>query len=295
MTNKQLADEVKQKFLEAQKLLQMPPVLKVFEDTERIVANDKALKDFSSHSYVFSDVSFGIKDMDRSVVIRQPDGVLKEANYEIKKRVCQIFNPSHGRSFSEPKIFEPDNFKRLLEENKYEFLLDRACLQFEPCEARYHEITSQIYLHISEHLQFDAIRSTRHFGSMAFFLAWHKLIDNLLLDMIRNDMLKNAVQIICVLYKTNEIKEETENILKQIDDHEDIDKRIDRVVNNLLAQKDISEKIDKSNEDLKADEICFEFIQEYLNKYCFKKPQLKLALQTYFEWHNELKKIQTSY
>jgi small subunit ribosomal protein S22 len=294
LTSKQLEDEVRNRFSEAEKALQMPPVIKPIEDQSKVYSHDQALSNFSKHTYVFSDVTFGLKNKDRSVVVREPDGALKEASYDIKKRVWQIYFPLKDRTFTEPKIFEEDNFKRLLSEEQYQFLLDRACLQYEPEEQQFHDISSRVYLHINEHMHFESLRSTRHFGPMAFFLAWHKIIDNLLLDMVRNDYMRNAVELICVFYKINNCKENVD-ILSRCIKTESIEKKIQNTVSDLLKKESVLQQIDKSDDELRDDEAYIEFVQKYVEKYSQKKPQLELALQTYKEWHNELKNIQLKY
>jgi small subunit ribosomal protein S22 len=287
--------EVRSKFAEATKLLQMPPVLKIMEDNCKELSHDAALKNYSPYTYIFTDISLDKKNADRLIVVRNPDGTLKEAPYDIKKRCWQIYFPVENRRFREPKMFEPENFKRLLSEGQYAFILDIACTQYEPYEPKYHSITSQVYLHINEHLKFDELRSTRHFGPMAFFFAWHKTIDEMLLDMIRNDYLKNAVQLICLMYKLNDIKDSTA-ITQQLKMDEESENQIKFTIQSLLNREDsVIKKIEKSDDDLRTDEICFEFIQDYVNKYSQKKPQLELVLQTYKEWHNELKNIKKGF
>lgn len=292
MTTKQLEEEVRKKFRKAEHLLQMPPVVKVMEEKRKIISTDPALADFSESSFVFTDVTFGLKNSDRSVVIRNPDGVLEEAPYDVRKRVYQIYFPLAGRKFRNPKMFEPENMKRLLNNGEYEFLLDKLCLQFEPYEPKFHEITSQIYQHINEQKSFEKLRSTRHFGPMAFFLAWHKLIDELLLDMISNDYLRNGVELICLMFKLNAIEADT-NILKKLWEVDNVERQIKSTIDSLLSREDSSiKKIDKTNEDLHIDELCFEFIQEsFVKQHALKKAQLELMLQTYKERHTELKNI----
>jgi len=273
----------------------MPPILKVKEDNCKIISTDKALSKFSPHTFVFTDVSFGLKHDDRSIVTRDSDGTLKEASNDLRKRMLQTYFPTNNRSFREPKVFEADNFKRLLAEHNYEFLLDRVCCQYEPHEKRFHELTSQIYTHINENFQFQTLRSTRHFGPMSFFLAWHKTIDDLLLDMIRNDYLKNAVELICLMYKLNAINEPM-NILNEFNHEQDLEVQIQSTVSAILSRdQSIIKKVEKTLDDLKIDELCFEFIQEYVTKFSNKKPQLEITLQTYKEWHNELKNIQQGF
>lgn len=292
MTSKQLEDELRSKFRHAEHLLQMPPVLKVMEEQKKVISTDEALSGFSDSSFVFTDVSFGLKNSDRSVVIRHPDGVLEEAPYNVRKRVYQIYFPMAGRKFRIPQMLEDENLKRLINSEEYEFVLDSLCMQFEPYEPKFHEITSQVYQSINEHQQFDKLRSTRHFGPMAFFFAWHKMIDDLVVDMIRNDYLKNAVELICLMFKLNAIEFDT-SILKTLQEVNDTERQIKSTIDALLKKTPSdAQKIQKTNEDLKVDELCYEFIQEaFVKKHSLKKPQLESVLQTYKERHNELKSI----
>lgn len=125
---------------------------------------------------------------------------------------------------------------------------------------------------------------------MAFYLSWHKIIDKLLLDMIRSDYLRNAVELICLMYKLNAIPDDI-SILKNFDKNES-EKQIRSTLNLLLSKSQPEIKqIDKSSEDLKLDEICFEFIQNYAKNHSPNKGHLQRALQTYKERHNELKSI----
>lgn len=292
MTTKQLEEEVRAKFKHAEHLLQMPPVVQVLQEREKIIASDEALTGFSESSFVFTDVSFGLKNSDRSIVIRHPNGVLQEAPYDVRKRAYQIYFPMVGRKFRCPKMFEDENMKRLIENEEYEFVLDSLCMHYEPYEPKFHQITSQVYQSISEHQKLDKLRSTRHFGPMAFYFAWHKVIDDLVLDMIRNDYLKNTVELICLMFRLNAIEFDT-NILKKLQETDDTDRQIKTTIDALL-NKTLSDaqKIQKTSEDLKIDELCFEFVQEaFVKQHSLKKPQLELAMQSYKERHNELKSI----
>lgn len=292
LTTKQLEDEVRSKFQLADELLQMPPIVQMMQQQKRVIARDPALQGFSENSFVFTDITFGLKNSDRSVVIRQPDGVLEDASYDIRKRVYQIYFPMAGRKFRDPKLFEDQNIKRLLDNEEYEFVLESLYMQFEPYEPKFHQISSQIYHHIIDNGKFELLRSTRHFGPMAFYLAWHKSIDELVLDMIRNDYLKNAVELICLMFKLNAIQEDT-SILKTFETLNERERQIQSTIDALLNKTDSSiKKITKAQEDFKIDELCFGFIQEsFVKQHSLKKGQLENALQSYKERHNELKSI----
>lgn len=270
----------------------MPPVVQMMQEKQRVISRDPALTGFSQNSFVFSDVTFGLKNSDRSVVIRNPDGTLEEAPYDVRKRVYQIYFPMAGRKFRIPKMYEDQHLQRLLKNEEYEFILDRLCIQFEPYEASYHQITSQVYQHICDNGKYEILRSTRHFGPMAFYFAWHKSIDGLVLDMIRNDYLMNAVELICLMFKLNAIQADT-SILKTLAKVNDRERQIQSTIEALLNKTDSSiKKIQKDQEDFKIDELCFGFIQEsYVKQHSNKKGQLENALQSYKERHNELKNI----
>lgn len=296
MTTKQIEDEVRAKFNAAQKLLQMPPIVKVLEEKPSSISNDPAIKGFSTSPFVFTDITYGLKNSERSVIVRSPEGMLEDAPYSIRKRVFQIYFPLQGRKFRDPKMFEPENLERVLDNNNYEFLLDNLCLQYEPYEQQFHDITSQVYQHINEHEHFDMLRSTRHFGPMSFFLSWHKMIDNLLLDMIRNDFLKNGVELICLMFKLNSIDEKS-NILKKLEPYDDPEKLVKMKIKEMLStapEDSIERQIGKSSSDFIVDELCFEFIQNFVKEHSLKKSHLELALQTFKEKHTELKRLANS-
>lgn len=81
------------------------------------------------------------------------------------------------------------SFQLLWEKGEFEFILDRACIQFEPDDRQYHDITLNTYCRLNEQMAFDKLRSTRHYGPLCFYLALTKNIDNLLLENLRDDRL----------------------------------------------------------------------------------------------------------
>lgn len=80
------------------------------------------------------------------------------------------------------------------------------------------------------------------------------------------------------------------NILEKLIAEEGLEYQISVTVKSLLSHEEAS-KVEKSKDDLRMDGLCFEYIQDYVSKHSTKKSPLELALQTYKEWHNELKNI----
>lgn len=92
-------------------------------------------------------------------------------------------------------------FQSLLDRKEYEFILDRACVQFEPNDPEYQRVTREVYERINLEKHFDVLRSTRHFGPMVFHFVWTSNIDNFLCEMIENSQIEHAVLVIRLYHK----------------------------------------------------------------------------------------------
>lgn len=190
-------------------------------------------------------------------------------------------------------MFETENLKRCLDAYDYEFVLDRMCIQFEPYEQEFHDVSSAVFQHINDSKKFDILRSTRHFGPMSFFLAWHKMIDDLVIDMIKRDYLKNAVELICLMYNLNDIPYD-KNIL------EELDKLANSIESNKIdgltiakkgLEQDFTDTVGKTADEFKSDAICLEFIENFCKSHGIKKSPLSLCLQLYKESNEEKKRL----
>lgn len=262
-------------------------------DTPKTISKDPGLHSFSNSKYVITDITYGIDDVDRTIVVRQIDGTLENADAKIRKRINQIYFPSQGRKILVPRMFEPENLKSCLDRHEYEFVLDRMCTQFEPYEQAFHDVSSQVYQHINDTKQFDILRSTRHFGPMSFFLAWHKMIDDLVIEMVERDFLTNAVEVICLMYNLNDIQYD-KTILKRLDQLTNVDQSND--VNGFAIAKkgleqELTDTVGKSSNQFKIDEICLEFIDSFCKSHGIKKSQIALCLQLYRNSNEEKKRL----
>lgn len=196
LTDKQLKEEQEKTIERGQAKLQMPPVLAEAKENIEILEKDDMLSGFSKSKHLFIDISLGIPIRDRLIVARDVDGTLRTATLDEKRRMRQIYFPISGKELVMPKMFEEKHLEKILERNDYEFILDRACIQFEPDEQDYIRITHRTYEHIDQTNLFDILRSTRHFGPMSFYFVWYKKIDRLLNDMIRRDLINDAVSLL---------------------------------------------------------------------------------------------------
>ncbi|XP_058462369.1 small ribosomal subunit protein mS22 [Malaya genurostris] len=267
MTDDQLREEVKKSIGLAGRMLQMPPIVHEMQDNPRVLAKEGALKGFSDVKIVFTDITHGLKNSKRTIVERLTDGTLQEASFETRKRLNQIYFPLKGRHIRMPSMFEASELNKILAAGDHEFILDRACIQFEPYEKDYHRVTATVYQHVNENKLFDSLRSTRHFGPMSFFLTWHRSVDDLLLDMIKREYFRNGVELI-VLYCT------LHDVKVNLDSFEQIKQHI------LGTESPAFELEDRTTEQLQQDEKYLSLIEQFVIEHCLKKVQLNLAIAT---------------
>ncbi|VEN51693.1 unnamed protein product [Callosobruchus maculatus] len=219
MTNEELQMAMREAELKADNLLQIPPVVPVRTPISKILSQDPELQGLESSKMIFTDITFGVKDSDRLIVVREPDGTLREAEWEVRNRINQIYFPQEGRAIKTPQMFQGTEFEDVLKRQEYEFILDRACIQFEPNDPEYQRVTSITYQHINDNNGFEKLRSTRHFGALAFFLVWHKNIDNLLLELIETCYADEANTLIELYSKIHKVNFEKTSELSMIEDY----------------------------------------------------------------------------
>lgn len=75
------------------------------------------------------------------------------------RHLFQIYFPIQGRKVREPIMFsDEEKFHGLLEQERYEYVLDRACIQYEPDETSYQKVTSITYQHVDMKSNFNLLR-----------------------------------------------------------------------------------------------------------------------------------------
>ncbi|XP_060074123.1 small ribosomal subunit protein mS22-like [Ylistrum balloti] len=186
----------------AVELLKMPPFMKEKDSTTKVLSKNPEIAPALTSKYVFTDISLGVGNRDRIIVIRDVDGTLRTANPEERIRANQIYYPKFGVSAVPPKMFEQSHLEYLLENGLTDivYILDRVCVQFEPDDKDFIRVTQTIYEYVKENRCFSKLGSTRFFGPMAFYFILKKDIQYLLVDMIQHDLLLDAVSLIH-LYK----------------------------------------------------------------------------------------------
>lgn len=286
LTDEELEEATKAAKRRAEKYLQMPPVVKQRVDSSATLCDDAALQSHDTARYVFTDITYGLKDRQRFIVIREPDGTLRHANWKERDRMVQTFFPRPERQLHKPRMFEGEYlrvrtitstsylvsliFKKgrkeecshevnvnilrlslqdLLNCNKYEFILDRACVQFEPDDPDYQAVTREVYEHLNAERRFDILRSTRHFGPMLFHLVWTSNIYNLLYEMIETGRIEHAALLVR-LYHT--IHPTTKSAVEQCEHTDDVD-FVMHYVRLELSKEDRIQKLLQSYKELQRE------------------------------------------
>lgn len=106
LTDEELQKARKMAEHKANKYLQMPPVVKQRLDLSVPLCKDAALQSHDTTKYVFTDITYGLNDRNRFIVIREPDGTLRHANWQERDKMLQIYFPKPGRELRKPKMFE---------------------------------------------------------------------------------------------------------------------------------------------------------------------------------------------
>ncbi|KAL3281647.1 hypothetical protein HHI36_004853 [Cryptolaemus montrouzieri] len=169
LTDHQLNEHLHEIRIKAIGLLQFPPAVVVRKPKVKVFSRDFALKGYGTSKFVFTDITFGLKDNERLIVTRDLDGTLQEVDWTSRDRINQVFFPRKYRQLKVPHLFKENYFEELLNRREYVFILDLACQQFEPADPEYQRVSSITYQHINNNNEFEKIRGTRHFGSMTFF------------------------------------------------------------------------------------------------------------------------------
>uniref|UniRef100_A0A1E1WQJ0 28S ribosomal protein S22, mitochondrial n=1 Tax=Pectinophora gossypiella TaxID=13191 RepID=A0A1E1WQJ0_PECGO len=276
LTSEELEAELARANEKADKLLQMPPVVKVQQPINDVLSQDPALLGYDKAKYLFTDISFGVDNAHRIIVERDPDGTLKACDHDLRKRLNQVYFPIKGRKIREPLMFaDEEKFNSLLDRAEYEFILNRACIQYEPEEPKYQQITSITYQHVDMQKKFDLLRSTRHFGPLVFYLTWHQTMDELMLELLQTGTVREAVLLMA-------LRQAIHGDLANGAAAQELTQQILPTPVQLTKPDRITE------EDIQLDTRCMDCVAQYIKQNSAMKSQQELALQGFREYYQQL-------
>lgn len=204
MTDRELAQAQAETLRKARRKLHMPPVMSERSTKPEVLEQDLAIQGYDSARYMFTDITYGVHDRDRIIVARESDGTLREAMGEERDRLNQIYFPRKGRKVKMPLLFEPEHLNEILGPERYEYVLDRNCVQFEPDHPVYIRTARAVYDHINDNGNYAILKSTRHYGPMVFYLVWERICDNLMVHYFHHQELDNAVEVVKLYGMLNE-------------------------------------------------------------------------------------------
>ncbi|VDI59787.1 small subunit ribosomal protein S22 [Mytilus galloprovincialis] len=262
--------------------LQMPPVMKADEPVEQVYGQDPEIANLLDFKFVFTDISIGLKDRDRHVTVRDTDGSLRPATSDEKQRACQMYSTNEVRKVIMPKMFEPDHLENILHEKNYIYLLERACIQFEPDSPDFIRVCNRVYNHVAETQTFNALRSTRFFGPMTFYFAWNNRIESLLTDMIQNDLLEDAIDLIelyQIIHPSVNMLESINMVTMEIDNVEQSEEAMKQLKKNKLMNGYCIKRETDENTISEKLKILMDFCKHHASKE--HAAELELSIQTY--------------
>ncbi|XP_070685199.1 small ribosomal subunit protein mS22 [Pempheris klunzingeri] len=200
MTDEQLKQATELATEQAKKLLQMPPVLPERKPINDVLSEDKILDGMDTAKYVFTDITYNTPHRERFIVVREPSGTLRKATWEERDRLIQTYFPKEGRKLTAPLIFKEENLKMVFSQDRHEDVLDMCLVQFEPDSSEYIRVHGATYEDLDKHGKYELLRSTRHFGGMAWYLVNARRVDGLIVDMLKKELLQDAVSLVSLFH-----------------------------------------------------------------------------------------------
>jgi small subunit ribosomal protein S22 len=188
MTRDQLQEAHTKTVAEAEQLLQMTPVLPGRAWRGETLKHDQELDGFLDNCMIFTDISMNKESKDRSVLVREPSGVLRDATWEERDRMMQVYFPSLGRKMWLPHMLTDEGLIPVLEAEQYRNILEVACLQCEPDSTDYIRVHCTVYDRIEKEGAYDALRSTRHFGGLVWYLVRQEKMVGLIKDVVQRKL-----------------------------------------------------------------------------------------------------------
>ncbi|VDL82642.1 unnamed protein product [Nippostrongylus brasiliensis] len=160
MTDERLDQTMEKMREEAQRFLSLVPLKEPRSQEVTILSRDSEISGFDNSKFVFTDITFDATDQDRVVVVREVDGTLRTATPEEHDRMNRVYYEKPNRPVFPPPVFEDP-------------YLQAGFLNF-------YVLVQCVFDRVVEAGDFDVLHSTRHFGTLVFYLALNENIPPLL-------------------------------------------------------------------------------------------------------------------
>lgn len=181
----------------ARELLRMPPILPPREPKEEVLEENSRLAGLLDYKIVFTDVTQHKEHKSRRIVVREPGGHLREATWEERDRMQQVYFPQLGRQMQLPAVLQAANLAAALQRRDCHVdILEMVCAQCEPDSEDYIRVHKTVHADVDSRGVYDLLRSTRHFGGLVWQLMTEDKIGGLLKDMLTWKKLSDAEDLV---------------------------------------------------------------------------------------------------
>ncbi|XP_032239658.1 28S ribosomal protein S22, mitochondrial [Nematostella vectensis] len=196
MTDEELLAAEEDAESRARSMLEMPPVMEEREEINEVIGTDERLAGYDSANLIFTDISMSATDRTRNIVVREPDGRLRKANWSERDRMNFIYFPKEGRKWKMPEMLTESGLQVPLSQNRHEDVLDLVCVQCEPDSPDFIRVHQHVYDDINANSKFELLRSTRHFGGLLYYLTRLRKLDNLLDELTDSGRFQDAIDVV---------------------------------------------------------------------------------------------------
>jgi len=245
LTVEEFEIEKKRVTLRARQKMKMPPVMAPRSPGGETISSEPRLDKFSDFKLVFTDITYGVPDRERLVVVRDLDGTLRKGTWDERMRMCQIYTPKTGRQIFLPRLFQPEYLPKALDYVSPYYILNHACAQLEPDDPDYIRVTHTVYDDVDKKGTYNDLYSTRMFGGLAFYLAGVARLDGLMLDRLQRGRIADAADLVRLL---NVLHPKCASALKVQRDDIKGEKALVQVYVETMASKKIQDKLNAALE-----------------------------------------------
>jgi small subunit ribosomal protein S22 len=192
----------------AKEKLTMPPVLPQREERGMEIDRDPQLEGFDDSKWIFTDISMRVDDDDRRIVVREPNGVLREANWEERDRLYQVYFPRLGRHMWLPKLLTEEELPAVLARGYHLHVLDLVCVQCSPNSPDYIRVHSTVYDDIDKRKIYPVLHSTRYYGTFLWYLLERDNVEGIvhhLLTEHKLDDVEDLINLWLLIYPNEEL------------------------------------------------------------------------------------------
>jgi len=200
LTDEEVVQAEKLIMEEALKRLEMPVVMHKRKEIDMVLQKDPDIEGHDESNFIFTDISTSANDRNRRIVVREPNGVLREAAWEERERMNYIYFPKEGQKFQLPPMLTEEHLPNIFEQNRHVDALDLVSIQCQPDSPDYIRVHEHVYDNIDRKSLYHLLESTRHYGGMVFYLVSNKRINGLIFRMIKEERIEDAADILRLLY-----------------------------------------------------------------------------------------------